>query len=128
MLILDTQAWVWWTTGDRRLVARARRRITAEAGLAISSLSVMEAAYAVKRGRLVLNIAFDDWLTLALRSGRVSVTRFDPVAATLAGSLDWDHCDPMDRGIVATAIAAGAALVTSDRRIRDSGLVDVVWS
>jgi len=34
-------------------------------------------------------------------------------------SLDWDHKDPADRTIVATAALLGIPIVTSDKAIRD---------
>ena len=35
--------------------------------------------------------------------------------------------DPWDRFITATAMALGLPLVTRDRHIRESGLVDTIW-
>ena len=35
--------------------------------------------------------------------------------------------DPFDRMIVAAALAVGKPLLTADTRIRESGLVEVVW-
>ena len=48
------------------------------------------------------------------------------VAAEVAELPATLHRDPADRIIVATARSAGAAVATTDRRIMDSGLVEVV--
>ncbi|HCP99998.1 MAG TPA: hypothetical protein DIT99_04585 [Candidatus Latescibacteria bacterium] len=40
--------------------------------------------------------------------------------------LDWDHRDPADRTIVATAMIHGLQLITSDSRIR-SFYADTIW-
>jgi PIN domain nuclease of toxin-antitoxin system len=87
----------------------------------------MEAAYAVRRERLRLDRPFDQWVVEAKRSDGVETLPFEASVAALAGELDWPHGDPMDRGIVATAIAHDAELVTSDERIHKSGLVKVIW-
>jgi PIN domain nuclease of toxin-antitoxin system len=35
--------------------------------------------------------------------------------------------DPADRVITATAMLEGIPLVTADQRIRDAGIVEIIW-
>jgi PIN domain nuclease of toxin-antitoxin system len=128
VIVLDTHALVWWAVGDRRLSPRALRAIrqAVKAGVVFASaISVMEIATAVRRGRLALNMPFEQWLA-DLRA--LPELRFEPVSAevaALAGSFDGAmHGAPADRIIAATARTLGARLVTADERLR--GLPDVV--
>ncbi len=56
---------------------------------------------------------------------------FAPVDEAVAGkftTIDRDLLrDPWDRFIVATALAFALPLVTADRRIQKSGLVEAIW-
>jgi len=131
VIVLDTHALVWWAVGDRRLSARAQRAIRAAAragAVFASAISVMEIATAVRRGRLTLNVPFDQWLA-DLRA--LPELRFEPVTAeiaALAGSFDGAmHGDPADRIIAATARALGVRLVTADERLRGLPEVASVW-
>lgn len=49
-----------------------------------------------------------------------------PVASAVGGLAEWENRDPADRLITATAQVFGAAVLTNDDAIRDSGLVQVV--
>jgi len=128
VIVLDTHALVWWAVGDRRLSARALRAIRGAAkdgAVFASTISVMEIATALRRGRLTLSIPLGQWLA-DLRA--LPELRFEPVSAeiaALAGSFDGAmHGDPANRIIAATARSLGARLVTADERLR--GLPDVV--
>lgn len=131
MIVLDTHALVWWLSGDRRLSERARRAILREIkadGIAASAISVMEIATAVRRGRLVLRVSFEQWLA-DLRS--LPELHIEPVSAdiaALAGTFDGEmHGDPADRLIAATARVLGARLVTADDRLRALPDIACVW-
>lgn len=65
MIILDTHALVWWVSDAARLSVRARRAIEhrlADARLAVSTISVLEIATAIRRGCLELEASFEPWL------------------------------------------------------------------
>jgi len=60
------------------------------------------------------------FITEALRDTRTAVAPLEPVVAVDAVELPtWDHRDPADRIIVATARKMGAVLVTRDTAILD---------
>ena len=126
LILLDTHAWVWWLNRDRKLKATARKQITEAQAVGISPISIFEICNAVRRDRLRLAIPLDRWLTLAVGSG-VVILPIEPSIAALAGSIEWAHGDPADRILVATALHHGIPLLTADKQIRNSGLVEVVW-
>jgi PIN domain nuclease of toxin-antitoxin system len=131
VIVLDTHALVWWAVGDRRLSPRARRAIrsAAEAGsVFISAISVMEIATAVRRGRLVLSVAFEQWLADLRALPELQIEPVTAEIAALAGSFDGAmHGDPADRIIAATARVLGAKLVSADERLRGLPDIATVW-
>lgn len=131
MIVLDTHVLVWWVSGSGRLSVRAKRALdeALRGGPAIvSTISVLEIATAVRRGRLVLAPALDQWLADLCALPEL---RFEPVSveiAQLAGGFDdATPGDPADRIIVATARALGANLLTADEALRASPQVPAVW-
>jgi PIN domain nuclease of toxin-antitoxin system len=122
---------VWWLGQATELSPRAKRALAAgaEPGRVVASaISIFEIATLVRRGRLQLGVALDQWLN-AMRS--LPELRIEPVSdeiAQLAGGLDAPmHGDPADRLIAATAISLDARLVTADERLRAFPGVVTVW-
>ena len=131
MIVLDTHALVWWVSGPERLSARAKRAIDLglRAGQAVAAtISVLEIATAVRRGRLELGSPLGEWLTDLCALPEL---RFEPLSveiAQLAGSLaDPAPGDPADRIIIATARTLRARLVTADEALRKSPHAETVW-
>jgi PIN domain nuclease of toxin-antitoxin system len=63
----------------------------------------------------------------ALAEARVRALQLTPQIATRAAQLAWDHNDPLDRIIVATAMVHRAPLVTKDDRIRRFQPANAIW-
>ncbi len=79
-------------------------------------------------GRLKLTVDVAEWVRNALERPKVELQPFTPAAAVRAAGLGGGFPgDPADRFIVATALEAGAALVTRDQRITDWGQVEIIW-
>jgi PIN domain nuclease of toxin-antitoxin system len=128
VIVLDTHAWIWWATDDRRLSAAARRRIEASSRVGVSSISAWELAMLVERGRLKLDRDVLTWVLAALDLPKAELLELTPaIAVRSALPGDGFHGDPADRIIVATALEHRAPLVTRDERIRRHGAVEAVW-
>jgi PIN domain nuclease of toxin-antitoxin system len=129
--LLDTHAWVWWVTEDRRLSAAARRAIERSQGkgdLSLSLISVWEVAKKVERAQLVLDRPIDQWLELALaRPGLHAVELTRPILVESCKLPAPFHGDPADQIIVATARDRDASIVTKDEKIRAYSHVRTVW-
>jgi PIN domain nuclease of toxin-antitoxin system len=130
-LVLDTHAWVWWATEDRRLsksAARAIARAAARDGVSISAISVWEVAKKVEKHQLVLDRPLRDWVERALALPGLAVAELTPTILIESCSLPQPfHGDPADQIIVATARHLRAVLVTKDRRVRDYAHVQTAW-
>lgn len=127
--LLDTHVLLWWLAKDRRL-PRSHKRIIDRADerspLALSDISLWEIATLSELGRIELDRPLRDWLEQASAPPLVRRVGISPaIAAEVARLPPTFHRDPADRIIVATARVLGATLLTSDRRIIDSGLVTV---
>ena len=129
--LLDTHAWVWWVSEDRRLskaAARVIEKSQTEASLWLSLISVWEIAKRVEKGQLVLDRPVDEWLDLA--TARPGLHLADMTRPILVDSCQLPQPfpgDPADQIIVATARHHGAVLVSKDRHIRRYAQVRSVW-
>ncbi|WP_437507151.1 type II toxin-antitoxin system VapC family toxin [Sorangium sp. So ce1099] len=126
MIVLDTHAWFWLVASPDRLSEQAANAIDRADRLGVSAVSCWEIAMLAEKGRVELDRPAQRWLEDALASSGALLLPIDPAIAALAARLPL-HGDPADRLIVATAIAAGAELVTKDHQIRSSRLVLTIW-
>lgn len=131
MIVLDTHAWIWFASNPELLSKKAQKKVEAameEKGVLISSISVWEIALLVAKKRLKLKLDVMDWVA---KSEILPFIQFIPVtnaiaikAVNLPGPL---HSDPADRIIIATALSAGAALVTKDKKISSYSHIKTIW-
>lgn len=128
--LLDTHVLIWWLQ-DPALLSPAQKRVVdgvgAESPLRVSDISLWEIATLHSLGRIRLAIPVREWLEKAVAPPLVRRHGISPAIATEVARLpDSFHRDPADRILVATARTLGATLLTHDRRIRESGLVETV--
>ena len=118
MHLLDTQAWIWFVARDPRAADVAA--LPAKATLAISGISLWEAAMLDAKGRVRLLPNREAWFEGAV--GGLGLLVLPITVSVAARSVAWPEKfpgDPADRIIAATAVEANAELITADRRIID---------
>jgi PIN domain nuclease of toxin-antitoxin system len=129
--LLDTHAWIWWATEDRRLSRRAKstiERARRSDNLGLSAISIWEVAKKIETGQLQLDRPLDEWLDAALAFDGLQVVELTRTVLVEACRLPGTfHGDPADQLMVATARQHAAALVTADSRIRKYGHVKSIW-
>jgi PIN domain nuclease of toxin-antitoxin system len=129
--VLDTHAWMWWVTKDRRLSRRARTAIekaAARGELYLSIISVWEMAKKVEKGQLALDRPLDEWLDSALAAEGLQLVDLTRAVAVDSCRLPQPfHGDPADQIIAAAARSLSATLVTKDARLRDYAHVKTTW-
>jgi PIN domain nuclease of toxin-antitoxin system len=114
-LLPDTHAALWLLGGDDRLSRRADSLLTdASNDVLLSSAVVWEVA--IKRSLNKLD-APTGFAGLLLDAGAAPLAVSADHAEAVA-ELPWHHRDPFDRLLVAQAMLEGAALVSSDERLR----------
>src|SRR5689334_3329321 len=113
-LLLDTHTLLWLTEQATKLGKAARRSCDAALAadeLAVPTVAFFELGWALKRGRVEGPSNIRAWrgrlLSLGLREIGLSAE-----IALRAMELDDLHGDPLDRIIVATALAEDAVLLT----------------
>ena len=119
MILLDTHVLLWLVEDGKRLGAKARRRIEADAGdIYLSAMSFWEIAMLVDKQRIVLSMPQAQWRERLLGSGGFRIIPVDAAIASDAGALPGDiHGDPSDRMIIATARSLDCPMLTVDRHI-----------
>ena len=119
MIILDTHIWVWWVQNDARLTAQHGQWLEdyQQDGLGISILSCWEIAKLVEKNRLILPLAINEWLELALTYPEVQLLNLNLPIIVDSTKLNGFHSDPFDQMIVATARYYNCNLLTADAKI-----------
>jgi PIN domain nuclease of toxin-antitoxin system len=82
----------------------------------------------IARGQVVPQGTPEAWLAALVERSAVVVKEITPAVAALATHLPADFPgDPADRLIAATARIEGAILVSRDRGLRASPMVETAW-
>ena len=125
--LLDTHIWIWYVADPSKLEPAELEALDALDSSNcpfISDFSLWEVATLAGLGRLELDQTFGEWLLLAAKPGIVRILPFSVETAVELSSLsDRLPRDPADRAIVATARTHGLPVMTRDKRILSSGLV-----
>ena len=125
--VADVHTIVWYFVDDPRLSPNARQAFeqTVTAGvIIIRTIVLAEIMYISLRGRI--SMTFEETLSHIemYENFRIAALELDilKVAASIRGDLEMH-----DKLIVATALYFDAHLITRDKEIAQSGVVDTVW-
>jgi len=126
LLLLDTRVWLWFALGDaERLATPVRKKIVAATHggtLVVSAISVWEIGMLEAKGRIVLGMPCEKWVTTALTLPGLRLIGLEPEIAIASSHLPGEiHGDPADRILAATARARDAVLATADERLVEYG-------
>lgn len=118
-LLLDTHIWIWSLLDPARLAPRIARALNNPANEKwLSPISIWECMVLVEKGRIKLNVGFEEWIARAL-------AEFPPIEAPLTAEvvlamskIHLPHRDPAGAFLAATAKVFQLTLVTADARLR----------
>jgi PIN domain nuclease of toxin-antitoxin system len=119
-IVLDTHVWVDLGLARGRFSTRVvpvLERAAERDALLLAPISCWEIASLAESGRLRLGGPTLNWLLTSLQLTRTKLAPFDAEIAVDAAALGWEHRDPADRFIVATARSLDAYLCTRDTNI-----------
>ena len=124
---LDTHAVLWSLADDSQLGGAAHSLISTanRTELVISDIVLLEISYLSAKGRIEDTGGLDVLLEKIADSFRV--IPISPEIAHVALALDLPHGDPFDRVITATVKVHKIPLLTRDRLIVGSGVVETIW-
>ncbi|MGJ3263447.1 MAG: type II toxin-antitoxin system VapC family toxin [Salinarimonas sp.] len=115
MILLDTHASVWALGDNPALRSSARRMIEAASVVYVSAISFFEIGQKARLGKWPEMVPYVESLpSLLARQGGTSV----PITAQIASRatcLAWEHRDPFDRILAATALELDVVIVSADR-------------
>jgi PIN domain nuclease of toxin-antitoxin system len=117
-ILIDTHAFLWAASDDRRLSPAARAILASpDNEVLFSAASAAEISIKAARGRLELPDMAEPYV-----ASRVAIFGFAPLPidarhALRSGQLPPIHWDPWDRLLVAQAQLEGVPLLTSDHTI-----------
>ena len=121
MVVLDTHALLWWSLDPEKLSARANevcREMEREGGY-VSAISVWEIGIKIKRKNLEIGTSLEDYAERLKRLDCLEILPVDTDIWVENMQLPWEHRDPADRTIVATARLRSLPILTKDTLIRD---------
>lgn len=131
MILLDTSAWLAWTSSPSRLSPKAVKVIGEEEkkqGIVVSAVSVWEVAAKSAAGKVVLDRDVRAWVHFASSYPGIHVVPLHPADAMESTMLPGSfHDDPADRMIIALARRLDCAIVTSDPAMRAYRFVKTIW-
>ncbi|MYA59578.1 MAG: type II toxin-antitoxin system VapC family toxin [Chloroflexi bacterium] len=119
LVVLDTNALIWFVDGDQNLGSSALQTIDHaqwEGELFVSAFSFWEVGVLVSKARLGLGVSLKTWRDATFDLG-VEEIPVNGLIGILSTEMEGLANDPADRIITATAITVGATLVTADRRL-----------
>ncbi|MCX5954125.1 MAG: type II toxin-antitoxin system VapC family toxin [Cyanobacteria bacterium] len=131
-IICDTHIPLFWANAPSRLsrsAAAALEKGRQDGQLAIADISLWEIALLHERGRLRLpdDVAAVEYLSHLLQALRLNVLPITANIAVLSRSSLFQHGDPADRLIAATALHGGWPLITADEMLRALPDLHCIW-
>ncbi|MFZ5570360.1 MAG: type II toxin-antitoxin system VapC family toxin [Thermodesulfobacteriota bacterium] len=131
MIILDTHAIIWDALKPEMLSARAKTEITKankKDGIIFCEISMIEIALMFESKMLSINIEYEQFIDLILKSNKYELCGLTADIAMRAASLPFKPgLDIADRIIAATAIVKKAKLVTADAYLSEANYISTIW-
>ena len=130
MYVADTHALVDYAFDHKPLLGRNARKIfeNADAGKTIvfvPSIVLWEVSRLAKLGRIRLTQTFEQWCRSLDNTPGFSIVSLEWLDINEARQLPFS--DPADCLVAGTALRLDAPLITKDREITESKLVQTIW-
>lgn len=129
--MLDTCTIIWDALDRHQLSTKAPKAINQadeQNELMIADISLWEISMLIKKKRIHMNTNAANFINLFLKSRSLSIMPISAEIAELSTSFDSEiNNDPADRIIAATTIIHHAQLVTADKNLIDSKLINTIW-
>jgi PIN domain nuclease of toxin-antitoxin system len=130
LILVDTHVVVWLAFDQRKISRKARAAIDGARkngeGVAICDITLLELATLARKNRIRFDISLESFLE-EVESRFVVLPMSGRACARAIGFPEAYPKDPADRIIGATALVEGLFLVTADREIRQSKLIQTIW-
>lgn len=82
----------------------------------------------IKKKRLVVDDTVSGFINLILQSRNFRIQEITPEIAELSVNFRAEiYSDPADRLIAATSIIRNAPIITADKNLRDTTILETIW-
>jgi len=125
--VTDAHSLIWYFTDDPCLSQRAVEVFegTAKEGIIIVPAVVLaEIMFIAKKGRIILT--FEETLKKIEEYDNFYIAPLDIDILRVANKIEMEM-EMHDKLIVATALYFKATLITRDKRIKETGIVSIIW-
>ncbi len=129
VIVLDTHVFIWFSMDSPSLDHRTKDALEADPRrVLVPSICLWEALMLAQKGRLGLcsSDPSRELRSFVTEAGFAEAPLTSEIAL-LSRTLPFEHEDPADRFIAATAFAANAKLATSDARLRRLKWVELAY-
>lgn len=127
----DTHIIIWRALNPEQISNRAGQCLDEaeeSGGVIMCDITFWEIAMLMEKERLKIDIPYLEFIDLVLASGNYSVQPITPeIADTSTRLLREINADPADRLIAAASIILKAPLVTADKNLRGSQMIETIW-
>lgn len=131
MIILDTCTIIFDALSPEKLSLQAKKSlIQAEKNnqLFCCDISLWEIAMMIKKKRIDPGTDTITFLDLIMQARKIQIIPINlEIAALSVDYADFNHYDPADRLIAATAIHYKAGLITCDNKLNEIKDINIIW-
>ena len=126
--LLDTSAFLWFVTGDRKLSTLARRILEESSDdFYLSLASIWELAIKANLGRgLELPRPFAEFADIELQAERIQILNIELAHLKRVAVMPLHHRDPFDRLLIAQSLVENIPVITSDAAF-DQYAIQRLW-
>ena len=117
-MVLDTCALIWRCFEPEKISQATLAKLNASDEIIICSISFWEIGIKIKKKKLSLPIQLTEFSKLLLQAQNIKIIPIELDIWLKTLELKWQHKDPVDRVIVATAAKYNYPIVTSDKTIK----------
>ena len=121
LAVLDTCALLWWSFEPNKLSPDAYDLCSraCDEGACVSAISIWEIGIKIKKRSLDIKENLNEYVHRLKKIRNIHIIPVDEIIIMENIFLEWEHKDPADRTIVATAKLRNLPIITKDPVIRN---------
>lgn len=125
--LLDTHAFIWYATGDKKLSEKAKKIIDSSHERYLSIASIWEMAIKINIGKLTFMEPFQKVIENQIEINNYRILPLTSSHLFKLAALDLHHRDPFDRVIICQALIEDMPVLTVDKNFAAYDGVLSVW-
>lgn len=131
MVVVDTHIIIWDALEPDKLSNKAKLefdKANESTGIIFCDISLWEISMLISKKRIEIETSFREFIDLLTKTRNYIFQSITPEIAEISTNLLIEiNSDPADRIIAATSIFTNSALITADKNLCNSKLVNTIW-